>query len=652
MWRIVPSIILVALSCTAFAQRDARTAALDTNPGLDKPITISLRAASIREVLDEVEAETGVRLRPEREIAEDKATIYAKEKPAREVLRALAHCFNLCWTDSEIGRFRFLHLFTDRDSNAELRRRHYEDYLAITNQFDQEIQTTVQYIRSEQEYEPPQNIGSLSGDDYDRLRRRQYGTRSLAYGAMALQYLNLSELQRKDLMAGKHVVVTGAAITKEAQDRMPNVASIDFWIDRSLGGYLLRCSIQPFVPTSLMLATAIFDDSRYDKVVQSANVKLLEDPALDKEPPAPKPDEKPSTPPAAATQPTQSTSAETEPAVRPYVPPPGVPNPGEGSGATPTTMSDGLLPIVQAADIPIVAQYISEYGPFAPTARTGDKVRSPKKTGEQLAELCSRHRFTIERDGDFLLAKSLLWHRLRDREVPEKNIKRWQPMITGLPSPTFEATVEMGNVSWEQIRGIIANSRYWFGIPNPSELARCEYVLRFYASLTPNQKRALNEGTAMAIAALKPNQQHLFMQACELVEQPTYEYAKDENWAQRATFSLRDLGVSGRTLFAVANMRRLGEHVLPPVPEGEIPFSPDEMTPEQAYYAMRDLMGRKMEEQVPEAARVLAGRVAAEHPEIPPKSIVVYVEHEVAFELQLEGTIKIRTLTYSERVTR
>lgn len=142
-----------------------------------------------------------------------------------------------------------------------------------------------------------------------------------------------------------------------------------------------------------------------------------------------------------------------------------VPRPGEGSGATPTTMSDGLLELAEATGIPVVAQYLSEYTPNGvPASQAGRIV-------DRLGALSKTHRFTVEKDGGFLLAHSLLWHRLRDREVPEAAIRRWQKAITGLPLPIFDVSVEMANTSWAQVRGIIANRARWFGMGDLSMMA-------------------------------------------------------------------------------------------------------------------------------------------------------------------------------------
>jgi len=111
-------VILLLLAYVAIA--DERTEALDGEPKMSKTITLSLRAASLKEVLASVEKATGMHLLVQREIAEDKATVWVKDQPAREVLRALAHCFNLCWSPSPSSEKQYLRLWMDRGYLASL----------------------------------------------------------------------------------------------------------------------------------------------------------------------------------------------------------------------------------------------------------------------------------------------------------------------------------------------------------------------------------------------------------------------------------------------------------------------------------------------------------------------------------------------------
>jgi hypothetical protein len=642
--RIVWLWIVVLIASSAVRSADPRTAALDGVPGLDKPITLSLRAASLGEVLDIVEAKTGVKLRPERSIEQDKATILVKDRPARDVLREIARCFNLCWVESEIGSSRFLRLATDRNYDSALMQRQYDDFAAVVGQLDQQLGVTAQYVRTGQPYEPPPDQSGMSRDERFRLDLREMATVYEPMGALILQYVNLSEQQKKELAQGKDVEIPASSIAGEVKQKYPEVTSFRFWVERSLAGYLLEGTVQPLMPPSAwqLITTALFDDSRYEKTIKAANEALSKDSTLDKELPAPKPDQ---------VAPPESLVA-TAPSGPLAVP---LARPGEGSASTPATISDGLLEIAEAAQVPFVAQYISEYAGAETTAAERGSIvlrKSAAKTlRDRLAELSMQHKFTVERDGDFLLAKSLLWHRLRGREVPEATIKRWQKEITGLTTPTFDVLVEMASTTWEQVRGIISNGLYWFGIPYPlSTIAAYEHQLKLYNSLTADQRRILWEGSPIPIGALRPEQQHVFMQAYESRTRPTYGHAQDPNWPQRATFSARPEGLGGYTLFAVAGMRCLG--VTEVVEQIAVPsFEPE--TSEQAireYMKARERLRAEAEAQLADKARQFVQSVAADHPEIPSKNIAVYCVRRLMFEMRIGEELNGSVLSYSTRL--
>jgi len=626
-------VIFILLCITVPGQSDPRISALDTEPGLEKRITLSLRAASIKELLAHVQGETGVRLRAAREIQEDKASIWVEERPARDVLRALAHCFNLRWSEREVSDITYLRLWMDRDSLDDLRMRQYEDYTAITHQFDAELQAAAEFIRSGVQYEAPPYDKDLypNRDEYDRLVRHQRATRSPEFAAMILQCLELSDSQRRDLFEGKDVEVSGTAIAQKAAEKFPEATSFRYWVDQSLGGYLLYCS------SYALLATALFDDSRYRKIVQSANDKLLQDPKLDRELPVPKPERESKPAPDIPAPPAQMAPEESEAMARARelldILQSGVPRPGEGSAATPATMSDGLLPIAEAAEIPAVAQYVSEYagaeallggGAVQPQAGVGGKV------AQRLADICNRHLFTVERDGDFLLAKCMLWHRLRGRELPEETIKRWQRQITGLPLPTFSVAVEMGGTTWERVRGIIANGRYWFGTPSLQIIAQDEHALKLYASLTSKQRGMLNQGMTIPVFTLKPEQQHLFMQVHERNARPTYKDAQGLNWPAHAALSLKDQGVAAGIVFAAAGMRSLGYEEVISLAEAEAMVTASDLTPEELR-EIRERLRQQIETELSDKAKAFARRMADAHPEIPPKTIEIYAIRLLAF---------------------
>jgi hypothetical protein len=534
------------------AEVDGRTVVLDSVEALKKPVTLTMRAAALKEVIANVQTTTGARLRVSRDIAEDKATLRVKNLPAKEVLRQLARCFDLCWSEKQDDSGIYLYLWMDKQSVDNMSRRELDDYLAITKQFDDQMSATSALVVRDMKFDLSDvGMRSVGPDEYDKLRLRETATRSKSTGAAVMQYIKLTDAQRKNLLNGKHVTISGSAIASDALQKWPEAQSLDYWVECSLGGYLLKCARLPEDGQTRLLATAVFDDSRYDKTIDAANVELAKDESLKKDFVA-----KPGGMPIYENK--TAVRTDPEPLIKIQSKYLTVQKPGEGSAATPITMSDGLLEVAEALGVPFVAQYISEYnGLIDGTGQLAPAATSAKNTLDRIAQLEKLHKFVVERDGEFLLAKSLLWHRMRQREVPEATIKRWQAEITALDEPTWAAAIEIASLNWWQLRGIMNIHQPLFGSTNILQLAQCEYALKLYGSLSAEQRRAVDSGEAISVRTFSDAQRLLFMQGYELMQQPTYKDAQDPNWLENATFAAADR-TANYDLFAISGMEQLG----------------------------------------------------------------------------------------------
>lgn len=611
--------ITMVLSSVAFA--DDRTVALEYERKLDKHVTLNLRAATLKEVLAEVEKATGMHLLVQREIAEDKATVFVKDQPAQDVLRALAHCFNLGWSASPSTAAKpYLKLWMDRDYLALMQKREYQDYLSITDQFDKELNDTAKFIRAGTQFTASRaEIDKLSGSDkalWVRLYKRMEITANTSRGAMVLQFLALSKKQKEGLYAGNHVTVSGAEICADALNRWSDAKSFDYAIDRIGSGCLLRCAGRPGKGT-YSISTAYFDNSAYAKEAELGAKQILADPALDKDLPAADPN---------------ASAANSI-------------HPGEGSAAVLATMSDGLLDMARRTDIPIVAQYVSEYS-GASTDWDKGAVSYPastaKKIGGRFAELGKQHTFVVVRSGKSLLGKSLLWHRQRTREVPEAKIREWQKEFGGLMFPTFDGCVSIAAQPWGQVRGFIDNCGFWVGRQWSVPLARCSYALKLFGTLTADQKQWVSSGHELPGTALTPDQQAIWMSAFEVRESPTYESATDRQWPSKAAFSLGDDGFDDTMLFAVAKMLPVdkvsAEEGAVKVPEG---------TPQGD---IRKIVEKQIGDLVPSLKAKLLATVAKDHPEIAAKDVSVYSLRHCTFYLKLGDETRQCVLIYAAKV--
>lgn len=638
---LATAILAVSVCCARAADVDARTSALDSVAALSKPVTLTMRAATLKEILSKIQAATGQKMWAARDIGEDKATIRAADRPAREVLRELARCFDLGWSEKQGSDGSYLYLWMDKRSLDNMAQRQYEDYLAITKQFDDQLQVTARLVSSGTEFKlEDQNTSGLVEDDVDKLWLRGLATQSADMGAAVLQYVKLTEAQRKDLLKGKHITVDGSEICSEATQKWPEAKSFDFWVDASVGGYLLKCRRLPDKADSGgLLANAVFDDTRYDKTITAANDVLAKDESLKKELPAEKAEQTFNVPSHMVVVGgwTKDGAVADPLTLMRYIP---VPRPGEGTAATPATMSDGLLAIAEALDLPLVAQFVSEYnGHVVKGGKLSPAPSSAKKGADRLAELSLLHKFVVEQDGGFLLAKSMVWHRLRPREIPEAAIKKWQAEVTGLEEPTFDVAVQVGALGWSQLRGAINNQATWFGSTQLYPLAQCEYALKLYASLTPGQRHLIDTGGSVPGSTMNDAQRYIFMQGFEQREQPMYDQASDQHWVERASFSVQDGGF-GTDLYAVSGMQGLGSMDISTELE-----SAGKSVPPAAEANEEALFGTV----VPVAAKKLLAALAVKYPEIKPNKIAFYTTRSMSFSFDIGDKNRQSSLDYSVR---
>ena len=485
--------------------------------------------------------------------------------------------------------------------------RQYQDDQSALAQYDKELRPTAEMLRSGQKYEPSQELMCKTQKEnvpeYHRMERRIKSVNSPMVGASVLQYTALSDKQREQLLAGEHVVISGAELAADARKVWPEGQSFDFALERSSSGYMLRCAVKPGnVRSNLLLSSAYYDDTAYKNEADQSAQKLVADADLAKELPA---DWKPVT--------------ETDIRI------------GEGSAAVPGTMSDGLLELAKTANMPIVAQYISEYNGAKPDWAK-NKVTlastSAKTVGQRLAELLKLHTFTISRDGQFLLAKSLLWHRMRGREVPEAKIRAWQKDCAGLNYPTLETYVDMASMTWEQKRGTIESTPYWMDINSDAiiYLARCEYPLRIYGTLSSDQRSWLQSGQVLPVASLNSDQQLDFMSGYEVREKPTFQNVTDQDWPNTASFVIEGTG-TGSTLLAVAGARSVGTASADP----ELVQIPKDTPKEE----IGKLWEQQIMQQMPSVQKKLLETVAKDHPEIAMRDVRVYALRYYSFTMKL-----------------
>src|SRR5438874_824275 len=120
---------------------------LDEDPRLGKAVTIRLKRAPVAEVLSAIDGQTGVRLRASAETADEPALVYARERPARDVMRQLALLFNWRWRRmGKSGGYRY-ELYQDAASKREEEALRSEGRRRIVGALQEEVRLCLELLR-------------------------------------------------------------------------------------------------------------------------------------------------------------------------------------------------------------------------------------------------------------------------------------------------------------------------------------------------------------------------------------------------------------------------------------------------------------------------------------------------------------------------
>ncbi|MCC2670887.1 MAG: hypothetical protein K0Q72_3358, partial [Armatimonadetes bacterium] len=108
---VLPRPVLLASTGSAGVRKAAdeytkEAAVVDAR--LFKKVTLGLKGASLLELCEVLQKETGVRFQPARITADEKVTVFVTDRPTRDVMRQVARLFGFVWARSgESGAYRY-----------------------------------------------------------------------------------------------------------------------------------------------------------------------------------------------------------------------------------------------------------------------------------------------------------------------------------------------------------------------------------------------------------------------------------------------------------------------------------------------------------------------------------------------------------------
>jgi hypothetical protein len=507
------------------------------DPRLFRRVTLQRKGVALEDLCRELGKQADVLLQASRGVGDEKATVFVKERPAREVMRAIARLFGYRWARSgEEGHYRY-ELVQELKSQLEEEELRSRDFHAALLQLDREMDAYRPYL----DQSPDQLKARMEGAgpaERQRLGNLVHG----GWGGMQL-YNRLSPAERSALAGGEPLQFSeGAAQPDRSLPAEWRGSLLQLWGDlafaqqgsdavggqaadlRARGLNPLRIADDPSASSTirlkisrselgqLSLETETMVSVKHEKsepglgardVLATAespsvsnpenaklNEKLRDDPAFKQEvswkpePGCPHLDD--AEVPPSGLFPGYVDVDEWEAIVKPHV-----------------NSAEVWEAVHKATGLPIVADYYTRLYPVPPVTVTRRSLFDGLcQAGDALGA-----RWT--KDGDFLLARSTsyFWDKLK--EVPNRFLERWladRARAGGLPADDL---LEMAALSDQQLDStrVRQGIRHCWGLPEWRLLSR-EWMgsdpIRPYARLVAalpqaQRERALGaEGLAFA----------------------------------------------------------------------------------------------------------------------------------------------------------
>ncbi len=515
----------VLVGALLHAQREA--AAVD--PRLFRKVTQRQKRVALEAFCRDLERRTGVMFRASRGVQDEKVTILVKDLPARDVMRGVARLFGYIWTRHEQdGQYRYELTQTLRSQLVEEELRNQdlnEGLLALDEQMNEYrpyLNETPEQLRS--------RLATARGEERERLRKLVDGG---GWGGLQL-YARLSPAERAALRSGREFALEAdspaegnripAAWTQpllESWNVGVNLGTTngrEFWrgatplssapgaqpsvrlrLTRSELGSLslqsdLRVRIQ--VPGTQEFksngATTSLAAGRSPSVARPDNAAA--NAALRNRPPFQRRVSLAPTPicPLLPTAPQDLVEVDL----------PDFPKSG-------LTSAEVWEAVHDQTGLPVIADAYSRLRPAAAVARSGSLF-------DVLCEVSGVLGTRWRQDGGVLLCRStsFFWDKLK--EIPNRNLERWQAARDthrGLP---LEALLEMGRLSDVQLDSAVTEEAVLclWGLRDYSLLgsAGLRGVVRFVSGLDARQQTKLLGADGLAFAELTPPQQQALLE--------------------------------------------------------------------------------------------------------------------------------------------
>ncbi|MCX6376948.1 MAG: hypothetical protein NTU88_13105 [Armatimonadetes bacterium] len=141
MLRVLAVVMLVAFASVMYA------APLPDDPALAKPVTLAVKGEALTDVLKMLQKQTGVRLRVDRDIADQKVTIFVDQKPMKDVMNGLSTVFGYRWSQETVSGSRTYRLWEDEKTRRDRENQRQRAYVRAWEQVDAIFEYMTQFAQ-------------------------------------------------------------------------------------------------------------------------------------------------------------------------------------------------------------------------------------------------------------------------------------------------------------------------------------------------------------------------------------------------------------------------------------------------------------------------------------------------------------------------
>lgn len=479
-----------------------QAAELPQSPVLQKPVSLRLIMRPLREAIEQIASQTGGTLGVAKSIEQYKITLVVRERPAWQTLQLIAQVYGLEWRSDESEKY---YLTEPTQTRAQRQRAQQAELQALQRALTERLQSyqraaqtdfltlrqRIESIDAEraqlEERQPPDWIDRASQLATERAQIGAAGESLLCYllGVLSREWTR-DQLRR--LWNGQPLL----ASTTQLADAQPLPEATLRWLAAWSPAYAERPpqSAQMVIqwnPSKKVLSLAIVARSGEESLSFVETISLAPPDAPSAKPPKPLPE----------------SIAQTPLRRMPNEPPPNPPYWGKQF-----TLAEQLAWLADHTDLNIVADA------FRLPASAPAPERTALTVGDWVQQALAAGGLEIESPQEgWLMARHHNQAELLASEIDEPTLERFESRAaTGLTIDDYAELAYLLTPA-QQLRMETPNG---FALRfDPAPLQSSVPALRFWASLTSNQKQAAQERQPLQYLQLSTAQQRLFWEAIE-----------------------------------------------------------------------------------------------------------------------------------------